>query len=246
MPGRTVFSSPPSLRVSCDKPGTEAEEDLVGDDAIQALALPRRRGGGARIPEGRFLTRVQLTRLLAEIPEQWQLFFNLLASTGLRVSEAIALRWRDLELDRSPHLCVRRSIVEGVLGEPKSRYGFRRVPLARQLALQLAERRASEGEEDLVFRGPRGAPVNPNNARYRVLAPALERAGGASSGRLSRTPPHLCFASDRAWPLALTPTTVDGPPLRRLHDRRLRAPNRCGAIAPAGFGHGAVSESKTR
>jgi integrase len=43
--------------------------------------------------------------------------------------------------------------------------------------MQLAERRAGRGEEDLVFRGPRGAPINPNNTRYRVLAPALERAG---------------------------------------------------------------------
>ena len=154
-----------------------AEEDLAEQEAIRALVLPRRRnGGGRRIPEGRFLSRTQLTRLLAEIPEQWRPFFDLLASTGLRVSEAIALRWRDLELDRSPQLCVRRSIVDGVLGAPKSRHGFRRVPLDRRLASRLAGLRADAGEEDLVFRGPRGAPVNPNNTRCRVLAPALERA----------------------------------------------------------------------
>jgi integrase len=154
------------------------EEGLIGEDAIRALTSPRRRNRGARqIPEGRFLTRQQLTHLLAEIPEQWRPFFDLLASTGLRVSEAIALRWRDLELDRSPHLWVQRSIVDGVVGAPQSRHGFRRVPLARPLAWRLAELRGDAGEEDLVFRGPRGAPVNLNNVRYRVLAPALKRAG---------------------------------------------------------------------
>jgi integrase len=150
------------------------EEGLIGADVVEALALPRRRT--QRVPEGRFLTRAQLTRLLAEIPEQWRPFFGLLASTGLRVSEAIALRWRDLELDHSPHLSVRRSIVNGVVGPPKSRHGFRRIPLSQPLAQQLAELRTDAGEEDLVFRGPRGAPLNPNNARYRVLAPALKRA----------------------------------------------------------------------
>lgn len=154
------------------------EEGLLGDEVVQALALPRRRGRARAIPEGRFLTRTQLVRLLAEIPKQWQLFFDLLASTGLRVSEAVALRWCDIELvDGSPYLLVRRSIVKGVVGEPKSRHGFRRVPLTRRLASQLAEIRADGDGEDLVFRGPRGAPINPNNTRYRVLAPALKRAG---------------------------------------------------------------------
>jgi integrase len=151
------------------------EEGLIDIETIQALALPCRRTQG--IPEGRFLSRDQLTRLLAEIPDRWKLFFDLLASTGLRISEAIALRWRDLELNGSPHLCVRRSIVDGVIGPPKSRYGFRRIPLSHQLARRLGALRKDATEENLVFRGPRGVAVNPNNARYRVLAPALKRAG---------------------------------------------------------------------
>lgn len=171
---RTIRNAVTPLRLClrCAK-----DEGLLGKDVVQALALPRRRGRARGIPEGRFLTRTQLARLLAEIPKQWQLFFDLLASTGLRVSEAVALRWCDLELDGSPYLLVRRSIVKGVVGAPKSRHGFRRVPLTRRLASQLAEIRADADGEDLVFRGSQGAPINPNNTRYRVLAPALERAG---------------------------------------------------------------------
>lgn len=121
--------------------------------------------------------------MLAEIPAEWSPFFDLLASTGLRVSEAIALRWMDLKLDGSPCLWVRRSIVRGVIGAPKSRFGRRCVPLDPDLAGRLFARRGPEaGEEDLVFPSGRGTPRNPDNIRYRVLVPAVERAGLSGIG----------------------------------------------------------------
>lgn len=74
--------------------------------------------------ERRFLTRRQLERLLAEIPVAYAPLFMLLASTGLRISEAIALRWCDLGLgEPAPRLRVRRAIVDGVRGAPKLRTG---------------------------------------------------------------------------------------------------------------------------
>jgi integrase len=103
-----------------------AEDGLVERDVPGGLLLPRRRGGrGWDFEQGRFLTRAQLGRLLAEIPEEWRPFFDLLASTGPRFSEAIALRWCDLDLEEPAHLWVRRSIVDGVVGAPKSRFGRR-------------------------------------------------------------------------------------------------------------------------
>ena len=60
------------------------------DDIGAAIMLPRRRRGRAyEFDERRFLTQRALARLLAEIPEQWRTLFELLASTGLRISEAI-------------------------------------------------------------------------------------------------------------------------------------------------------------
>ncbi len=159
-------------------------EGLVRGGPARALLLPRRRGGrGWHFEQGRFLTRDQLRRVLAEIPEGWSPFFELLASTGLRVSEAIALRWMDLELNGNPYLWVRRSIVGGVIGAPKSRFGRRRIPLDADLAARLAARRDSgSGEEDLVFPSARGTPLNPDNIRYRVLVPATERVGLSGIG----------------------------------------------------------------
>lgn len=156
-----------------------AREGLLSGEPATALLLPRRRGGqGWHFEQGRFLTRDQLRRVLAEIPEPWVLFFDLLASTGLRVSEAIALRWMDLDLGGEPCLWVRRSIVAGRVGAPKSRFGRRCVPLDEGLAQRLVLRRAAEAsEEDVVFASERGTPLNPDNIRYRVLVPAVERAG---------------------------------------------------------------------
>ena len=72
---------------------------LAVGDVGAAIVLPRRRRGRAyEFDERRFLTRQQLARLLAEIPEQWRPLFELLASTGLRISEAIGLRVMDAGL----------------------------------------------------------------------------------------------------------------------------------------------------
>jgi hypothetical protein len=83
-----------------------AAEGLVKPGVGEALTLPRRRGGRRwEFTERRFLTREALGMLLEEIPPAHKPLFLLLASTGLRISETIALRWCDLDLDARPHDC---------------------------------------------------------------------------------------------------------------------------------------------
>jgi hypothetical protein len=141
--------------------------------------LPRRRRGRAyERDERRFLTRQQLARLLADIPEQWRPLFELLALTGLRISEAIGLRVMDAGLDTgAPCVHVRRAIVNGQLTAPKSRHGRRTIPISLELADRLRELVAGRGETELLFRGAQGAALRAGNLRYRVLIPAAHRAG---------------------------------------------------------------------
>jgi hypothetical protein len=59
---------------------------------------------------------------------------------------AAAWMWRDAMLDgEQPHLRVRRTIVRGRWGEPKSRYARRDIPISATLArrLQLRELRSA-------------------------------------------------------------------------------------------------------
>lgn len=143
------------------------------------LLLPRRRRGrGYEFDERRFLTRQQLAGLLAEVPDGWRPFFDLLASTGLRISEAIALRIIDVDLDSpQPRVHVRRAIVDGQLTGPKSRHGRRSIPISAALAAQLRPISAERREADLLFVGAQGSTLRPGNLRYRVMIPAAERAG---------------------------------------------------------------------
>jgi integrase len=189
---RSIGNALTPLRLALD---AAVAEGLLERNPAQAVVLPRRRRGRAwELKERRFLTREQLASLLAQVPAKWGPLFELLAATGLRISEAIGLRWSDLELDsRRPHLRVTRAIVRDVAVAPKSRNGVRVVPLPSQLANELRSRRPPEVRDDApVFPGRNGRPANPGSLRRRVLAPAARRAGLAGVG--FHTFRHTCAA----------------------------------------------------
>jgi integrase len=154
-------------------------DGTIAADPTTRLLLPRRRGGKPyEFEERRFLTRKQLARFLDEIPSEWRPLFDLLAATGLRISEAVGLRVMDLALGSDPpRVHVRRVIVQAQVTTPKSRHGVRTIPLTPSLASDLATLAAGRDEREPLFQGRRGAPLRPNNLRIRVVMPAAERAG---------------------------------------------------------------------
>ena len=70
------------------------------------------------------LTQDELRGLLAATGEDRRLLVRFLALTGLRISEALALTWADLDLGRR-EVKVRRRLVQGRLAPPKSRFARR-------------------------------------------------------------------------------------------------------------------------
>jgi integrase len=110
-----------------------------------------------------------------------RLLFELLAATGVRRSELIALQGRHLALD-GDRPCVkvrqraRRQRGNGlVVGALKSHYARRDVPIALDLADRL--RALHIADDELVFKSSVGTIMDPDNLAERVLAPACAEAG---------------------------------------------------------------------
>ena len=62
------------------------------------------------------------TKLLNEAGEPYRMMIGLIAATGLRIGELLALRWRNLDLTIGT-LSVRESVFEGKTQQPKDAEG---------------------------------------------------------------------------------------------------------------------------
>jgi integrase len=135
-----------------------------------------------------FLTREELGVLLKTCQERFPAhspLVSLLARTGMRIGESLALQWGDLDF-YSRFIEVRRSLSHGRLTTPKSGKG-RRVDMSQQLtetlkALLLERKketlRKGRGERpEWVFISETGTPVERKNFRVRVWTKLLATAG---------------------------------------------------------------------
>lgn len=195
---------------------TAVREGLVRHNPTANVSLPARdhqraidNGTDYLEPETRkALSTDQLMTFLRICPDRWCLFFKFMAATGMRVSESIATRWLDLQLDGStPHVHVRRAYVRGQFGPPKSKYGNRKIPIDHHLVAELRARRATTewcAAEDLVFPAENGQPLHQENLRRRVLKPTAEEAGVAWAA--FHTFRHTC--ATRLFAAGRNPTQV--------------------------------------
>ena len=117
--------------------------------------------------------RAELETLLEKIPPAWRPFFELLSETGLRIGEAIALRWQDVDLNRR-RVHVRRRYYRGTFAPPKSRYGRRDVPLSKRLANELGFQTLLEEDPD-----DRGV-AQPRENRRQAMAHLSSRRGNSA------------------------------------------------------------------
>jgi len=160
---------------------TAVREGLIRSNPARDIDLPHRAALDSDEENVRPLTRDQLDMFLRVVPVRWRTFFDLLAVTGVRISEAIALEWRHVELDGStPHVKVRQRIVRAKVGPPKSRHGRRDVPIPHSLVVELRRQRADTewaADTDPVFPSTTGTVLMPSNVFSRSLKPAAGEAG---------------------------------------------------------------------
>ena len=115
--------------------------------------------------------------------------FLLVLQTGLRTGELVGLKWEDLDFENrkitvSRSMEFRYGYQEFKIGEPKSKHGYRTIPMT-QTAYDILKRKASEVETryvcdkkyaDFVFLCRKGSPIK-NSTYDTALYKLTEKAG---------------------------------------------------------------------
>jgi integrase len=156
---------------------------------VARAVRPRRRREGDADPDLQFLTLPELDAVIATIPDHvvdrdalgpvLRLVILAAASTGLRQSELLGLRWKDVDV-RAQRVRVRYAWVRYEhSGEGKSDLSTRRsVPMTDRLAVELKKwrlRTVFGDAEHLVFAHPElGVPLDRTKVTRRFQAACVE------------------------------------------------------------------------
>jgi integrase len=148
------------------------------------------RPGSGRVSEPRYLTPPELERLLATMAPTFRPVAAACAYAGLRISEALALRWCDLDFDGGTINVTGQLGTGGERLPTKTLSSIATVPMLPALARELREHRSRLAGLDLrrvhasalVFVTSTGRPQSARNA-LRALYAAGDKAGLNGDGR---------------------------------------------------------------
>ena len=160
---------------------------VIDHDPSTSVTLP----GRARDTGVRALLDEELARLMEALPADGQLVVDLLASTGLRASEAMGLRWKHVDFaNRRITVEIRRHGRNSA--PPKTGNSRRMVPISPRLVklLRAEMKRQGAPPEGFVLLSPRGKPLDHHNFMHRTFHPAREAAGVEWAGL--HTLRHTC------------------------------------------------------
>jgi integrase len=155
---------------------TAHEDGLIRSNPAAGLRIVQQTANEDGEATAKALTEAELRELLHELPDEWRPFFEFLAHTGLRIGEAVALTWADIDFGKR-RVTVRRRLYRGRFDGPKSKYGRRAVPLSHGLSQTLWRLRGTAPDDAPAFPNRDGTYLDPSNVAARVLKPAAKRAG---------------------------------------------------------------------
>jgi integrase len=145
------------------------------------------------------MTRAELAAVLAAVPEQHRLPFELMAHTGCRISEILGLDWSDITFGEPPMLHVQRQWYLGKLKPPKTAAGVRMLELPASLAARLWTLGADATGPILHTRTGRRLSAR-NLARTLETARALAGVPGVTHHTFRHT--HGSMLLDEGWTIA--------------------------------------------
>jgi len=148
-----------------------------GDNPIFAVRQSAKR---TRVTEP--LEAAEFRALILELPHKMRVVGIVAATTGLRISEVLGLKWKDIDW-KSLQMDVTRSVVDGIVGKCKTETSRRPVPIDEFTTAELlAWRRetAYAEPEDWIFASEKvqgRMPPWSDTLLDRFLQPAAKRAG---------------------------------------------------------------------
>ena len=135
----------------------------------------------------------EVRTFLEHVPEKWYGLFLIAITTGLRIGELLAMKWRYLDWSREAYFVketlTRKSETQKVgFAQTKTEGSAQSVDLTPKCLEAIKAHRARQAEEkfqtgasyqdlDLIFATPKGTPLNDRNVTNRVFEPALKAAG---------------------------------------------------------------------
>ncbi len=148
------------------------------------ITLVRQSAKRERLPD--VLTAEEVGALLGELTGACRTAVLLAATTGLRVSELLALKWSDVDFDKG-EIRPCRAIVDQVVGSLKTEASGKAVPMDSVLASALLDWRGRcpyNQDADYLFGSPDmdgQQPYWPDSLLRKVIRPAAVRAGVSST-----------------------------------------------------------------
>jgi integrase len=182
------------------------------------ISLVQNKGASRRVRKARSLTAEQFHALLKELHEPFATMALLCVCLGLRISEALALRWSDVDWLGS-RLSIRRGIVQQQVAECKTVGSAKTLALADDLMLRLrAWKQASQFSEsgDWVF----ASPFNIGRLPYSYTGTRCEIARAAEAAGIGHVSTHAFRHTYRSWLDAVkTPIAVQQKMMRHTDIR---------------------------
>jgi integrase len=120
--------------------------------------------------------------LMLKLPQKMRVIGIVAATTGLRISEVLGLKWMDIDW-KTLQMNVTRSVVDGIIGKCKTETSRKPVPIDSFTAAELAawkKETCYAGPEDWVFASERSGGKMPpwsDTLLDRILQPAAKKAG---------------------------------------------------------------------
>ncbi len=165
--------------------------------AVKWRMLPSNPCSGAELPRSkhkdtRALTVEEVARFVKVLRgSRHEALFLVALTTGMRPSEYLALRWKDVDFDTA-RIQVRRSLDwrrkgDWEFSEPKTTRSRRSIPIPAEVVGRLREHRRVQaeqrlkagpdwGDHSLVFCDRKGEPLDRQNLLRRHLRPLLKKA----------------------------------------------------------------------